>query len=576
MKTPNTNASTSVCSVVLIALLSVVGLALAQDPQPLTTQQWLEDLDYVKTTVINKHPDVNYRITRDKFDRAVDRAVHTIINSQSDAECVVAIRRVVACIRDGHSALGMGNFQGFNRLFPVRLYEFADGIFVTGIEERYTGYVGARVKEIGRVSAEEAFERAGELAFADNDYSRKSQAPTIVARCLLARGLGIIESADELPLVVETNSGRTAEFVLPGVTVTGASNLATGMDVGPNGVPFVSASETKAHRLPLYLKHQQSNRNYWFEHDKENKAIYMQYNLIVDQADESFEDFYRRMFAYIDDHGASIDKFILDLRFNTGGNGLWTLPFMNEIIKRDNINRLGHFYAIIGRRTFSAAVLLVAEMMLHTNMLMVGEPAGAAQNMLSDMVLGGALPNSGAQLFLSSVHINIAWPAGRNYTIPPHYPTPLYSTDFFSGRDPAVEAIFTGEAKAVGMVLNEKGPEAALKYFKEIVYDWSVHTDEPRVTAFTFPISAKYNGEIGINNRGYSLMREDKLDEARALFELNVNLFPNSSNAWDSYGECLMCIGDIPNAIKSYEKSLELNPGNQNAADTIRRLKSNN
>jgi tetratricopeptide (TPR) repeat protein len=574
MKSSNIYASTIVFFVFLTALLPTSGAARAQNVQPLTAQQWLEDLDYVTTTMLNEHPDINYRITREQFDRTVDRAAQTIKNSQSDEECVVAIRRVVACIRDGHTALGMGNFQGNNRLFPVRLYEFADGIFITGIAEQYAEYVGERVIEIGRVSAVEAFKRAGEIASADNDYSRKNQAPMIVARCLLARGLGIVESADELPLVVETKSGKKAEFVLQAVTLTGANNLATGMDIGPVGVPFVSASGTKAEVLPLYLKHQQSNRNYWFEHVKAHKAIYMQYNLILDQADESFTDFYRRMFTYIDDYAGSIDKFVLDLRFNNGGNGLTTIPFINEIIKRDNINRLGRFYTIIGRRSFSAAVLLVAEMMIHTNMLMVGEPAGAAENMLSDMVLGGILPNSGAQLFLSSAYINIAWPAGKNYTIPPHYPAPLYSSDFFSGRDPAVDAIFAGKVKAVGMVLNESGPETALKYFKEIVFDWSVHTDEPRVTAFTFPISAKYNGEIGINTQGYNLMGKNKLDEARALFELNANLFPNSFNAWDSYGECLMKIGDIPNAIKSYEKSLELNPDNQNAVDTIRRLKN--
>jgi tetratricopeptide (TPR) repeat protein len=470
----------------------------------------------------------------------------------------------------------MGDFEGFNRLFPIRLYEFADGIYIAGIAEQYAEYVGARVTKIGRVPAEEAFKMAGELAFADNDYSRKNQAPAIIARGLLARGLGIVESADELPMVVETTNGGEAEFVLPAVAAGGAANLATGMDVGPEGVPYASASDAKSHKPPLYLKHQRSNRNYWFEHDKKHKAIYMQYNLVFDQADESFVDFYQRMFTYIDDHAGSIDKFILDLRFNTGGAGLTTLPFMNEIIKRDNINRLGHFYTIIGRRTFSAAVLLVAEMMLHTNMLIVGEPAGAAENMLSDMVLGGTLPNSGAQLFLSSVRISIAWPAGSNYTIPPHYPAPLYSSDFFSGRDPAVDAILAGKVKAVTMVLGQDGPKAALEYFNEIVCDWDVHTDEPRVTAFTFPISAAYNGEGGLNTRGYVLMGEGKLEEARGLFELNVALFPNSFNAWDSYGECLMNMGEIPGAIRCYEKSLELNPDNQNAADTIRRLKTNN
>ncbi|UCE41052.1 MAG: hypothetical protein JSV17_16690 [Candidatus Aminicenantes bacterium] len=246
------------------------------------------------------------------------------------------------------------------------------------------------------------------------------------------------------------------------------------------------------------MKHLDGNHNYWFEHDKEHKAIYMQFNLVIHQQDESFDAFYTRMFKYIDNNAKSIDKFILDLRFNSGGNGLMVLPFMNEIIKRDKINRLGHLYTLIGRRSFSAAVLLVAEMMLHTKTLLVGEPAGAAQNMFSDIVNSGSLPNCGATLFISSEYFNITWPANKNYIIPPHFPAPFSSSDFFSGKDPALEAIFTDKVKAVEMVLHEDGPEAALNFFNEINYNWGAHTDEWSVTPFTFPISAKYNGEYEV------------------------------------------------------------------------------
>jgi hypothetical protein len=220
--------------------------------------------------------------------------------------------------------------------------------------------------------------------------------------------------------------------------------------------------------------------------------------MVIHQRDERFDEFYKRMFKYIDNDTGSIDKFILDLRFNSGGNGLMVLPFINEIIKRGNINKLGHLYTLIGRRSFSAAVLLVAEMMLHTRTLLVGEPTGAAQNMFSDMVNCGILPNCGATLFVSSAYFNIAWPANKTHIIPPHYPAPFSSEDFFSGEDPALEAIFTGEAKAVETVLHEEGPEAALNFLKKIDYDWGAHTNEWGITPFTFPISAKYNNEYKI------------------------------------------------------------------------------
>jgi hypothetical protein len=286
--------------------------------------------------------------------------------------------------------------------------------------------------------------------------------------------------------------------MLPAVTPPGVNNMLRGLDLGPDLIPFASALTGTEKKLPLYMKHPDRNHNYWFEHDKEHRAIYMQFNLVIHQQGESFDEFYKRMFRYIDDNAESIEKFILDLRFNSGGNGLMVLPFMNEIIKRDKINQLGHLYTIIGRRTFSAAVLLVAEMMLHTQTLLVGEPAGAAQNMFSDIVNCGTLPNSGATLFISSEYFNIAWPANKNYTIPPHYPVPLSSFDFFSGKDPALDAIFADKVKAVEMVLHEDGPEAALNFFNEINYDWGVHKNELGITPFTYPISAKYSGECEV------------------------------------------------------------------------------
>jgi hypothetical protein len=373
---------------------------------------------------------------------------------------------------------------------------------------------------------------------------------------------------------VESRDGMQKEIVLSPVTPTGWNNMLGGMDIGPAGIPFASAFTGTEKDLPLYLRHLDGNHNYWFVHDREHRAIYMQFNLIVHQQDESFDEFYSRMFAYIDDNADSIEKLILDLRFNNGGNGPMVLPFINEIIKRENINQVGHLYTLIGRRSFSAAVLLVAEMMLHTQTLLVGEPTGAAQNMFSDQVSFGTLPNSGAALILSSEIFNIAWPGGKNWMIPPHYPAPFSSLEFFSGKDPALEAIFGNRVKAVETVLNEEGPKEALIFFNEINHDWGAHRSELGITPFTFPISAKYNFGFNVNVMGYDFMEQNKMEEARAAFELNVAIFPNSFGAWDSYAEYHMRNRDYPAARKIYKKSLELNPGNQNAVKMIEQLEN--
>jgi CubicO group peptidase (beta-lactamase class C family) len=79
--------------------------------------------------------------------------------------------------------------------------------------------------------------------------------------------------------------------------------------------------------------------------------------------------------------------------------------------------------------------------------------------------------------------------------------------------------------------------------------------------------------EYILNRKGYALLSENKLDEAIAVFTMNCVANPNSFNAYDSLAEAFMNKGDKKAAIKNYEKSLQLDPTNQNAEEMIKKLK---
>ncbi len=85
--------------------------------------------------------------------------------------------------------------------------------------------------------------------------------------------------------------------------------------------------------------------------------------------------------------------------------------------------------------------------------------------------------------------------------------------------------------------------------------------------------SESYNlSENEMNNTGYQLLQAGKVDEATAVFKLNVEAFPKSFNAYDSYAEGLMGQGNNEQAIVNYKKSVELNPANQNGIDYLIKL----
>ncbi|MEM7305059.1 MAG: serine hydrolase [Planctomycetota bacterium] len=79
--------------------------------------------------------------------------------------------------------------------------------------------------------------------------------------------------------------------------------------------------------------------------------------------------------------------------------------------------------------------------------------------------------------------------------------------------------------------------------------------------------------EGGVNDAGYGLMQLGEHEAARLLFELNVEVFPRSSNTWDSLAEANRMLGNAEEALEYYERSLDLNSRNENARAMIERIR---
>jgi len=110
-------------------------------------------------------------------------------------------------------------------------------------------------------------------------------------------------------------------------------------------------------------------------------------------------------------------------------------------------------------------------------------------------------------------------------------------------------------ADAVLAVIENKGIDAGISHYNRI------------------KDSEIYNlRESEMNAIGYQLMGVHKVEEANKVFQLIIEEFPTSSNAYDSFGESLMKLGKNDLAIKNYRKSVVLNPNNQNGIDSLKKL----
>lgn len=79
-----------------------------------------------------------------------------------------------------------------------------------------------------------------------------------------------------------------------------------------------------------------------------------------------------------------------------------------------------------------------------------------------------------------------------------------------------------------------------------------------------------------INSIGYGFMNNNMLDKASALFDLNIQNFPKSSNVYDSRGDCFLAQKDSIKALEYFTKAMEVgeNDYSQEKIDVLReRLK---
>ncbi len=78
--------------------------------------------------------------------------------------------------------------------------------------------------------------------------------------------------------------------------------------------------------------------------------------------------------------------------------------------------------------------------------------------------------------------------------------------------------------------------------------------------------------EIGMNNLGYTYLGKEAYEEAISLFEMNVDAYPDSWNVYDSLGEACLKNGNIEKAKENYNKSITLNPKNENGKKVLKEL----
>jgi hypothetical protein len=382
-------------------------LALAACTRPaVRLKHWRQDLAALASEISTHHPGVFAHVAEKDWRKAIeDLDAHVSIFDDEHIE--VGLLRVVAMIGDSHTRLYLPRTSSY----PVRFLWFDDGVFVAGADAADAWAIGKRVVAIGNRKIDDALATLASLVPTENDAGMREAVPPLLSDPVALVGTDLV-LGDRATFVLADGKGTRDLVVAPGTAVA----------LAPPEV------------LPLHLQGP-TDRVYWNKYVDDQRLLYFQYNLCADDPKGTpFAKFAVDTLAFADQH--PVDRFVIDLRNNAGGDSRVIEPLIWGLDARPAL--AGRVFVLIGRTTFSSAVLNAIELKEKLGATLIGTPTGGTPNGWGE-VKSFELPNSHFEGQYSTKLFKNDRYTGN--TVPPDVLVHVTSDDWFSGRDPAMDAV---------------------------------------------------------------------------------------------------------------------------------------
>jgi Peptidase family S41 len=413
----------------LLVPLAMVALVTSAQARPSAQFTAAGDVRDLGDAIEQIHPAPFRSIPKRRFEAEVN-ALAARAPSISRDDLLVGILRLIASLgpRNGHTGLfpgDPGNVRPLH-LYPIRLYRFADGVFVVDGDD--PSLVGARLVAIEGMPVERVFQLVDPLVPHDNAANVRGMAPHYALAAEVLHGLGITDDAGPAVFTLERLGTREDVTLSPVPAPEYASRFA---DPLHGHYPSVLPSAGR----PLYLA--SSGKELWARTLAGGRAEYVGYNAVVRPAPAVLRKIRRLALA------PTTRRVVVDVRLNGGGDNTTYGPLVDLLASRE-VNVRGKLYLLVGRATFSAAANFAAEIDRDTRAIIVGEPTGGGVETYGDTV-PVLLPTLGWYVYVAArYHERKRGPNDHRLAIVPDVRVDLTSAQYFAARDPVLERALQG------------------------------------------------------------------------------------------------------------------------------------
>ena len=354
----------------LILLLSTTVFA-----QQKTRIDWDIDLNYFLEELPQKHYNLFSQKDKAYFFSEVARIKQESKNL-TNIDVALKIQQLLASLGDSHTSLDYRPFVDKDQILPLQMYWFHDGLYVLRTTKEYADIVGCKVISINQFSVEAIADSLSGLFTVDNQSVVKQNVVQLISLVQILKHFNLTTD-NNVEIVYRTQAGKNKTITIKPKAIT-RDNLAA---YTPSSIAFCYQNE----------------KAYFAEkHFDDGKIYYLQYNRCWSKELESkfgkkdvaaklpsFLEFENKIFKILE--SKAINKIIFDLRFNGGGNSKQGTDFISKLSNYLKDNPEIKLYVVLGRKTFSSAILNALDFKRMTNAIFVGEETTGKPNHFGEL-----------------------------------------------------------------------------------------------------------------------------------------------------------------------------------------------
>ncbi len=410
----------------LILLISYSSFSYSQTRKEI----WTKDINYLKTELPRLHKNLFFKTDQKEFNQKINSIIHEIDNLK-DIEIYIALQEVMALMGDDHTSIYDPRLPEYGK-FPIYLNYFEDGIYILNTTPEYRNLLMCKVIAFNNHPIEDVISTVLNISTKTNDAVSKNHFLSYFSYKAILEYYGIVDS-DSMQISYINNKEEIEKLYI--------KNMISPKDEKINWIGFGTTEKA--------LCDKNKNKLFWYDYNESTKVLYAQYNKCLSkevmklygkkkQAKNypSFKKFSSDILEILESE--QVEKFVFDMRYNSGGNSDQGTEFVKKLAKVESINQKGKLFIVVGSKTFSSAILNSLDFQNYTEAIFVGEPTGGRPNHYGE-VRKFRLPNHGLRVYYSTKHF-----ANADEDTDSFYPDYVIQTKFkeyYSGVDPVFEWI---------------------------------------------------------------------------------------------------------------------------------------